>query len=44
MEQGKAYILCNYSCTYILFGESFIGYVKVPLYSVCFSLNHGKTK
>ena len=27
---------------YILFGENFIGYVKVPLYLVCFSLNHDK--
>ena len=25
-------------------GENFIGYVKVPLYSVCLNLNHEKTK
>ena len=29
---------------HILLGENFVGYVKVPLYSVCFNLNHEKTK
>ena len=28
----------------ILFGEIFVGSVKVPLYSVCLNLNHEKTK
>ena len=28
----------------ILFGENFIDYVKVPLYSVCLNLNHEKKK
>ena len=29
---------------YILFGKSFIGKVKAPLYLVCLNLNHEKTK
>ena len=27
---------------YILFGENFIGQVKVPLNSICFNFNHEK--
>ena len=29
---------------YILFGENFIGQVKIPLYSIYLNLNHEKTK
>ena len=29
---------------YIVFGENFIGYDKVPLYSVRLNLNHKRTK
>ena len=29
---------------YILFGENFIGQVKVPLNSIYFNFNHEKTK
>ena len=29
---------------YILFGENFVGSVKVPLYSVCLNLNREKKK
>ena len=43
-EAGKSLHFMQLFPHYILFGENFIGEVKVPLYSVCLNLNHEKTK
>ena len=41
---GKSLYFMQLFPHYILFGENFIGYVKVTLYSVYLNLNHEKTK
>ena len=39
---GKSLYFIQLFLRYILFGENFIGQVKVPLYSACLNLNHEK--
>ena len=41
---GKCLNFMRLFLRYIIFGESFIGEVKVPLYLVSLNLNHEKTK
>ena len=41
---GKSLYFMQLFLHYIIFGENFIGEVKISLYSVCLNLNHEKTK
>ena len=40
--EGKSLYFMQLFLQYILFGETFIGSVKVPLYSACLNLNQEK--
>ena len=41
--KGKILYFMQLFLHYIFFGGNFIGYVKVPLYSVFLNVNHEKT-